>query len=431
MARVQWGAARVGDAGEDGRGEGLSCTRRGFVRGSATMALAGAALGMAGSLAALSGCACEGDLAMPKDGATASARTFDVESGLMVRVTGETIGPDAIDLALTLDNAHGTKTYATLTLTMTVLARDRRQLSSTDVDVLTADDAPLAAGTSAEATVRLPWTSAAAVYTCDGYAASYAEARTVDRGDYGHEVVELGAYRQAADGDPTPIAWWVVREFDDGTRLLLAKHALERVPFNDEFVETTWDACSLRGWLNGTFLDEAFSADERGTIVEALTPVDGETVPVDEGGDGADGVRRADGSGEADKAGGSGEADGTEGADASRAADASVEADGAAGDAGATRDRVFVLSVADVETCLGARGDGLMNPELVARATDYAAAQGVAVNSDTGGTGWWLRTPGVSGTRVACVSGEGIVGPNGYGVNLGSFAVRPAILVRG
>ncbi|MBM6999859.1 hypothetical protein I3I95_06940 [bacterium] len=401
MARVQWGAARVGDAGEDGRGEGLSCTRRGFVRGSATMALAGAALGMAGSLAVLGGCAREGDLAMPKDGATASARTFDVESGLVVRVTGETIGPDAIDLALTLDNAHGTKTYATLTLTMTVLARDRRQLSSTDVDVLTADDAPLAAGTSAEATVRLPWTSAAAVYTCDGYTASYAEARTVDRGDYGHEVVQLGTYQQTADGDPTPIAWWVVRTFDDGTRLLLAKRALERVPFNDAFVETTWDTCTLRGWLNGTFLDEAFSSDELAAIVEARTPADGETFPADAGEDGAVGSGRADGSAGADRP------------------------------ADATRDRVFVLSVADVVACLGARGDGLMHPELVARATDHAAAQGVTVNSDTGGTGWWLRTPGVSGTRVACVSGEGIVGPNGYGVNLGSFAVRPAILVRG
>ena len=401
MARVQGGAARVGDAGEDGHGEGLSCTRRGFVRGSATMALAGAALGMAGSLAALGGCAREGDLAMPKDGATASARTFDVESGLVVRVIGETIGPDAIDLALTLDNAHGTKTYATLALTMTVLARDRRQLSSTDVDVLTADDAPLAAGTSAEATVRLPWTSAAAVYTCDGYTASYAEARTVDRGDYGHEVVQLGTYQQAADGDPTPIAWWVVRTFDDGTRLLLAKHALERVPFNDAFVETTWDACTLRSWLNGTFLDEAFSSDELAAIVEARTPADGETLPADAGEDGVVGSGRADGSAGADRP------------------------------ADATRDRVFALSVADVEACLGARGDGLMHPELVARATDHAAAQGVTVNSDTGGTGWWLRTPGVSGTRVACVSGEGIVGPNGYGVNLGGFAVRPAILVRG
>ena len=54
----------------------------------------------------------------------------------------------------------------------------------------------------------------------------------------------------------------------DGDKvLLISKYALDYqsfMPFYEPVTEHyTWEGCSLRRWLNGTFLNAAFSADER------------------------------------------------------------------------------------------------------------------------------------------------------------------------
>ena len=42
----------------------------------------------------------------------------------------------------------------------------------------------------------------------------------------------------------------------------------------------SWDTCTLRQWLNGTFLSEAFSSDEQRIIQNAITTKD-KSVPND------------------------------------------------------------------------------------------------------------------------------------------------------
>lgn len=94
------------------------------------------------------------------------------------------------------------------------------------------------------------------------------DGRYLGRVDQETETYTFGSYEQ--DGDSSngkePIEWLVLDR--DGDRvLLISKYALDYqsfMPFYEPVTEHyTWEGCSLRRWLNGTFLNAAFSADER------------------------------------------------------------------------------------------------------------------------------------------------------------------------
>ena len=94
------------------------------------------------------------------------------------------------------------------------------------------------------------------------------DGRYLGRADQETETYTFGRYEQ--DGDSSngkePIEWLVLDR--DGDRaLLLSKYALDYqsfMPFYEPVTEPyTWESCSLRRWLNGTFLNAAFSADEQ------------------------------------------------------------------------------------------------------------------------------------------------------------------------
>ena len=72
-----------------------------------------------------------------------------------------------------------------------------------------------------------------------------------------------------------PIEWLVLDRQDDRL-LLLCKRALETLPYHDTEDPVTWETSSLRAWLNGTFFDSAFTADEAARIL--LTEVDNSCV---------------------------------------------------------------------------------------------------------------------------------------------------------
>lgn len=82
------------------------------------------------------------------------------------------------------------------------------------------------------------------------------------------ETVLFGSYEQ--DGDAAngkePIEWLVL-DRDGDKALLLSKYALDHqsfMPFYEPVTEPfTWESCSLRQWLNSTFLNAAFSAEEQ------------------------------------------------------------------------------------------------------------------------------------------------------------------------
>ena len=94
------------------------------------------------------------------------------------------------------------------------------------------------------------------------------DARYLGRTGEGAETVLFGSYEQ--DGDAAngkePIEWLVL-DRDGGKALLLSKYALDHqsfMPFYEPVTEPfTWETCSLRQWLNSTFLNAAFSAGEQ------------------------------------------------------------------------------------------------------------------------------------------------------------------------
>ena len=94
------------------------------------------------------------------------------------------------------------------------------------------------------------------------------DGRYLGRVDQETETYTFGSYEQ--DGDSSngkePIEWLVL-DRDGDKVLLISKYALDYqsfMPFYEPVTEHyTWEGCSLRRWLNGTFLNAAFSADER------------------------------------------------------------------------------------------------------------------------------------------------------------------------
>ena len=63
-----------------------------------------------------------------------------------------------------------------------------------------------------------------------------------------------------------PISWKVISQ-NGKMRLLLAEGIVAQQPYHERYVDTSWRECSLRRWLNGPFLREAFSLEERTKIL--------------------------------------------------------------------------------------------------------------------------------------------------------------------
>lgn len=216
-------------------------------------------------------------------------------------------------------------------------------------------------------------------------AAGSAGADVVDEAT-GLPVIEFGSYRQNSPV-PEPIEWLVLDEHEDGTSLLLSRYALECRPYNEERVYVSWETCDLRAWLNGEFLEEAFSVDERARIVETW-------------------LENADNS--------------------------SWDTEGGAD----TNDRAFLLSISEIMDYFGVVPNGATK-RLIARPTNYTVHKGVTTYNEKGaltyndGTCyWWLRSPGMISDCAAYVSATGALGMIGNYVDDVDSGVRPALVVK-
>ena len=185
-------------------------------------------------------------------------------------------------------------------------------------------------------------------------------------------TVHFGRYPQQTD-EEEPIEWLVLDE-QDGQMLLLSKDCLASLPWHNAHTAVTWDMSDLRVWLNGEFLENAFSEEEQSMIV--LCDLDNSDVlqygtPV-----GAD-----------------------------------------------TRDRVFLLS--------GDEGEKyLTNDELrTAVPTRYALSQGAYTNA-AGQCAWWLRSPGMTETSPAYYASVGSIGSRAHEANETIIGVRPAMWIK-
>ncbi len=165
--------------------------------------------------------------------------------------------------------------------------------------------------------------------------------------------IEFGTYEQDSIWDDKttrekdPIQWIVLEKQDD--RILVVSSLILDIHSYDESYSdvVTWEKCSLRRWLNNTFINNAFNATERKLILEAEVP-----------------------------------------------ADKYPDCDTDPGNA--TTDHIFLLSASEYLKYFTYDG--------ISRFSDYADT----MREDRGGyQTWWLRTPGEDGqAKVFCDDGN-------------------------
>lgn len=199
--------------------------------------------------------------------------------------------------------------------------------------------------------------------------------------------VSFGTYPQTKAGnDATPIEWLVLAR-DGDKALLISRYGLDAQPYNTDYTSVTWETCTLRTWLNGTFYNKAFSSAEQAAIL--TTDVDNSKNQCYSGWSTNGGKN--------------------------------------------TQDKVFLLSYAEANKYFGVTYNNSSNTKSRVAPTAYAIAQGTGKNSsyktaDGIDAGWWrLRSPGVSQYDAAYVSTDGSLYANR--VNVGSGSVRPALWV--
>ena len=209
---------------------------------------------------------------------------------------------------------------------------------------------------------------------------SYAYLKDAQIGDY----IRFGTYEQdnQTSNGREEIEWLVLDKV--GSRLLVVSvYALDCMAFHDGDA-ANWEDCTLRAWLNGPFLQEAFTASQQRYIptVELKT-----------------------------------------------------------GNRLVTQDRIFILSPDEIRNYLS---DRETSPRLYCKATEYAIAKGIDYfhwtedfGSDDakvrdGNCIWWMRqnSIGGSGTRGArAVDVAGRTLAREYKVYYDKLGVRPAMWI--
>ena len=173
---------------------------------------------------------------------------------------------------------------------------------------------------------------------------------------------------------------WIVLAKDGDKVLVISKYALDCQGYNLSYTSVTWETCSLRKWMNGTFLNAAFNSGEQRLIQKSTVTADkNPTYSTSPGNN--------------------------------------------------TTDKVFLLSITEVNKYFSSVEARKCAP------TDYAKAQGAYASSSysTGGKAtcwWWLRSPGNGSRSDAGVGDDGFVNDHGYYVLVEGFdTVRPALWI--
>ena len=81
------------------------------------------------------------------------------------------------------------------------------------------------------------------------------------------DTVFFGKYEQDYDtsNGKENIEWLVLDKKNDKV-LLISKHVLVDKAFDESGSNATWESCSLRKWLNGDFINDAFSPEEQSML---------------------------------------------------------------------------------------------------------------------------------------------------------------------
>ena len=204
-------------------------------------------------------------------------------------------------------------------------------------------------------------------------------------GEIGSYVI-FGAYEQDNDlkNGKEELEWKVLAK--NGTRILvICKYAINNLPRSISGYGNTWEECSIREWLNDTFLNEAFSTED-----QAMIP----TVTV---------------SSEAS------EYDSKQGND--------------------TQDKVFLLSLSEAREYFSSNEERRCAPTEYAKVQVFSSwTEGIWTDKNELVDGknacdWDLRTLGYDSSFAQYVSSHGEISTNGHNGHFAPRPIRPAIWI--
>ena len=200
------------------------------------------------------------------------------------------------------------------------------------------------------------------------------------------DVIQFGSYPQLSSAVKRVINWRVLAK-ENNRLLVISESVLDCQEYNTEYTDVTWATCSLRSWLNYTFLPAAFTEKEQSMIPTVTITAD--PVLFDDG-----------------------------------------KPSSYTNSGNDTQDQVFLLSTREVKRYFASDADRQCSP------TEYAVKARECEVGDSGSCCWWLRTPGVKFQVFAAqVSKGGFVNDYGVGVNRsgggndGYSGVRPALWI--
>ena len=186
--------------------------------------------------------------------------------------------------------------------------------------------------------------------------------------------IYFGTYEQ--DGDTSngeeAIEWLVLSE-EGNKKLLISRYVLDCQRYNETETDITWETCSLRKWLNETFINSAFNVEEQSKIISSeVVAEDNPSYSTPSGNN--------------------------------------------------TIDKIFLLSV------LEAKEFFISDEDRQCFATTYSSNRGVD-KSNNGNCDWWLRTPGYYSNSASFVYLNGALKNDGAYVQVSFIGVRPALWV--
>ena len=199
--------------------------------------------------------------------------------------------------------------------------------------------------------------------------------------------VTFGHYPQTAEGNDSTAIEWIVLQKEGNKALLISRYGLDAQPYNTAWTSVTWETCTLRTWLNDTFMNKAFTEEEKKAILTAN--VDNSS---------------SQGYSKWSTSGGNN-----------------------------TQDKIFLLSYAEANKYFGVTRNDSNNTKARVKPTAYAEKLGAYTSSsnktaDGDNAGWWwLRSPGYSQDSAVLVDLDGSL--SGRYVYLDGGCVRPALWV--
>ncbi len=195
------------------------------------------------------------------------------------------------------------------------------------------------------------------------------------------DTVKFGLYEQ--DNNTTngkEEIEWIVLNVEDNKALVISKYALDCQQYNTSHTDVTWESCSLRKWMNNTFINEAFGSQHQEMILDTNVSAD-------------------------------------------------KNPNYSTNPGNATTDKVFLLSITEAEKYFTTMEARKCAPTAYAKAKGAYTSDIVKTASGEAMCCWWLRSPGNNQYFAAYVNYFGSVDYIGDYVDDAYVCVRPALWI--